>query len=155
MPTQSKANPKLLRQIAGLQVLSLNELKALWQTLCDTKPPRAAQKPALIKKLSYRLQALAYGEDDTLNQRLEEYAKQFFTRNGAPPKRPRYIRPMPGSRLVRQYKGHEYCVTVLDKGYEYDGCVYKSLSKITKRITGNHWSGVAFFGLNRAKGMRG
>ncbi len=152
--TKPKPNTELLNRIAMLSTMSLTELKLLWQTLYNTKPPLGARS-LLVSKLTYRLQELAYGVDSRINQRLAECAKQYFTTNGKPPKRPRYVRPLVGSRLVRQYKGKEYCVMVLEKGYEYEGCVYKSLSKIAMSITGNHWSGLAFFGLHRAKGVRG
>ncbi len=155
MPSSNdKPNTDLLKQITLLPNLSLTELKLLWRTLYNTKPPLGARS-LIISKLTYRLQELAYSVDNSINQRLADCAKQYFTTNGKPPKRPRTVRPLVGSRLVRQYKGKEYCITVLEKGYEYEGCVYKSLSKIAMHITGNHWSGVAFFGLHRAKGVRG
>ncbi|WP_375645454.1 DUF2924 domain-containing protein [Bartonella sp. AA56HLJMS] len=39
--------------------------------------------------------------------------------------------------------GHHF-----EEGYEYAGCLYKSLSKVALAITGSSWSGPAFFGLN-------
>lgn len=149
--TQRQSKPDLLNQITTLPNLSLTKLKLLWQTVYDTKPPLGGRS-LIVGKLTYRLQELAYGVDSEINQRLNECAKKYFTANGKPPKRPRTVRPLVGSQLVRQYKGVEHCVTVLEKGYEYEGCVYKSLSKIAMLITGNHWSGVAFFGLHRVKG---
>lgn len=53
----------------------------------------------------------------------------------------------PGTRLVRQWQGQTYQVTVLDKGFEYSGQVYPSLSAIARDITGTPWSGPLFFGL--------
>ena len=38
------------------------------------------------------------------------------------------------------------CVT--DDGFEYAGKTYASLTKIAHEITGAHWSGPRFFGLN-------
>ena len=38
-------------------------------------------------------------------------------------------------------------VEVIDNGYRFDGKTYPSLTAITKRITGTHWSGPRFFGL--------
>jgi hypothetical protein len=40
-----------------------------------------------------------------------------------------------------------YGVAVLDDGYEYEGEVYASLTRIARIITGAHWSGPRFFGL--------
>ena len=56
--------------------------------------------------------------------------------------------PMPGTILVRQYAGQTLQVQVLERGFEYDGQNYKSLTAVTKRITGRHWNGYHFFGLN-------
>ncbi len=36
-----------------------------------------------------------------------------------------------------------------DAGFEYAGITYSSLTKIAQAITGAHWSGPRFFGLNR------
>ena len=48
---------------------------------------------------------------------------------------------------MREYGGKLHEVTVLDTGYEYQGKPYRSLTEITKVITGAKWSGPAFFGL--------
>ena len=36
---------------------------------------------------------------------------------------------------------------VLDDGYAWNGCVYRSLSQVAKAITGTNWNGHRFFGL--------
>ena len=36
---------------------------------------------------------------------------------------------------------------VEEKGYEYKGTCYQSLSEIARLITGTRWSGPAFFGI--------
>ncbi len=153
MSTKTTPNPTVLKQVAALPNMSLPELKRLWKTLCDTKLP-TEQKPLLVRKLSYRLQELAYGVNPDINKRLAEQAKRYFQFNNTSTKRKRttYTRPMVGSRLVRYYKGMNYHITVLENGYEYDGCVYNSLSKLATLITGNNCSGIAFFGLRKASG---
>lgn len=40
-------------------------------------------------------------------------------------------------------------VVATEDGFEYVGKSYSSLSKIAQAITGAHWSGPRFFGLNR------
>ena len=55
--------------------------------------------------------------------------------------------PMPGSVITKDYKGKRITVQVLEDGFEYDGCVYKSLSAVAKAVTGSHWNGLLFFHL--------
>jgi Protein of unknown function (DUF2924) len=54
----------------------------------------------------------------------------------------------PGIRLMREWRGRTYSVVVHEKGFDYDGRRYRSLTQIAKEITGAHWSGPRFFGLH-------
>jgi len=49
---------------------------------------------------------------------------------------------------VRDWHGTGHTVTVLEKGFAYDGKEWRSLSAIAKEITGGHWNGPRFFGLS-------
>jgi Protein of unknown function (DUF2924) len=62
--------------------------------------------------------------------------------------------PMPGSVIVKEYRGKTLVVRVLDNGFEHDGRRFASLSAIAKEITGTKWNGFLFFGLVK-KGKRG
>ena len=53
-------------------------------------------------------------------------------------------RPVPGTRLVREWQGVEHAVTVLENGFEYRGRPFKSLSAVANAITGTRWSGCGF-----------
>ena len=57
--------------------------------------------------------------------------------------------PMSGSILVKEYQGKTLVVHVLDRGFEYDGRRFRSLSAIAKDITGTKWNGFLFFGLTK------
>jgi hypothetical protein len=48
---------------------------------------------------------------------------------------------------VREWNGRRYEVTVASGGFVFEGRRYRSLTAITKAITGTHWNGRAFFGL--------
>ena len=52
-----------------------------------------------------------------------------------------------GTKLVREFKGKRYSVTVIQNCYEYNGKKYKSLSAIANKITGTRWNGKKFFGV--------
>jgi len=55
--------------------------------------------------------------------------------------------PPPGSVLSRWYQGNEVSVRVFERGFEWDGQRYRSLSAIARRVTGAHWNGLLFFGI--------
>jgi Protein of unknown function (DUF2924) len=54
----------------------------------------------------------------------------------------------PGTRLVREWHGVTHTVVILADGVEWRGQRYRSLSVVARDITGAHWSGPRFFGLN-------
>ena len=53
----------------------------------------------------------------------------------------------PGSHLVREWNGRTYQVEVVEGAYVMDGKTWRSLSAIARHITGAHWSGPRFFGI--------
>jgi len=55
--------------------------------------------------------------------------------------------PIPGTVIIKEYKGEKLEVKVLESGFEYKNNAYKSLSAIAKTITTAHWNGYLFFGL--------
>ena len=57
--------------------------------------------------------------------------------------------PMPGTLLVRRYQGKTLQVKVLQQGFEYEGDHFGSLTSLTEKITGRHWNGYHFFGLQQ------
>jgi len=57
---------------------------------------------------------------------------------------------MPGSVIVKEYRGRTILVQILDDGFECDGRRFTSLSAVAREITGTRWNGLLFFGL--AKG---
>jgi hypothetical protein len=59
--------------------------------------------------------------------------------------------PSPGTVIARDYKGRKLLVAVLEKGFEFEGRTYRSLSAVAKEVTGTHWNGVRFFGLDEGR----
>jgi len=57
--------------------------------------------------------------------------------------------PMPGSLIVKRYKGRMITVRVLNDGFEYERQHFKSLSAVATAIAGVKWNGMAFFDLNK------
>ena len=147
--------------ILALQRMPIGELlrkyKALFEVNASGNNPKF-----LMRKIAYRIQEAALGSLlDSVRNRIDELIKAydpinkrtFKTRGGNLPtvtgRDPRL--PMPGSLIVKNYKGQKIEVKVLEKGFEYQGVVYKNLSLVAKAITGNHWNGFGFFGLKNGK----
>ena len=134
-------------RIAALKTASTPELKKQWRTLFNTEPP-AFNRRYLETRLAYRIQELTYGglKPDTV-KRLEALGEQF---DGGSPMTRRIrtdLKPITGTRLIREWQGVEHVVTVTRDGYEWQGRPYKSLSSVARGITGTRWSGWVFFGL--------
>ncbi len=153
------------RKLAELERMTVRELQRYSrETFGETPPSR--HKQHLLHRIAWRLQAQAEGGlSERARRRAEELARDADLRVRAsrgqpdaastpklavqPPRDPRL--PMPGTLLVRSYRGETRQVKVLDDGFEYDGRLYRTLTAVTKRITGQHWNGYHFFGLPRKR----
>ena len=139
---------ELSRKIAALTDLTAPQLRAEWRRLYRGQSPRLS-RDLLIRTIAYRMQELAYGGLSKATQRkLIALTKELET-NGSIASDPG-PRIRPGSRLVREWRGRTHTVVVTEEGFDYAGKTYSSLSKIAQAITGAHWSGPRFFGLNRS-----
>lgn len=155
---------RIAREVESLADLTVNQLQEKWVEVWGEKC-RSRNKDFLRKRIAWKIQANAYGG---LSQRALDRARELADetllkiRNPAPfgppspgchttrqrihaPGDPRI--PAPGAVLTRDYKGRKLLVAVLEKGFEFEGRVYRSLSAIAQEVTGSHWNGVHFFGL--------
>ncbi len=162
MVSAGRTDSSVLKQIAGLQNLSYEELVELWRTLYG-KEPTATSRPYLMKRLAYRIQEIAYGGlSDGAHRMMDEILDLHgFDENGGNQAARRNERrrkqgtAVAGTRFVREWNGRTYEVIVAHGGFEYEGRLYKSLTAVTKVITGTHWNGRAFFGLKRTYERKG
>ena len=123
-----------------------------WKSAFKAAPPRHA-------RAGYLRAALAYHRQGQLGPRLTRHdqrkLERIVTESAQTNERsPKPHRPKSGTRLLREWNGVTYEVTVLEEGYAFDGKVYGNLSTIAEEITGVHWSGPRFFGLKNRKGKR-
>ena len=138
------------RQIAELVDRSPPELRLAWWQLHRTGPPQGLSRDLLIRALANQLQEQTHGgASGALQRRLQTLAGEF-ERGGASFDPGVVLKT--GTTLVRQWRGHAHTVVVREDGFEYQGERYRSLSVIAERITGAHWSGPRFFGLNKRPG---
>jgi hypothetical protein len=149
-PAQPKRPTSPLPQLAALKAASTRDLRQRWRELFGSEPP-AFNRAYLQSRLAFRIQELAYGglKPETVI-RLEALGEQLDGGRPAVRRTRTDDRPIAGTTLVRQYQGMQHCVTVMADGYEWQGRPYKSLSAISRAITGTRWNGPVFFGIRRS-----
>jgi hypothetical protein len=158
-------HPPIGQQLRELQGLTTPQLRGRYAEVFGEHTP-ANNRAWLIKRIAWRLQALAEGGlSERARQRAAELANDADLRMN-PPRPPRTAKPAPaqaatrsepatvdrrllppGTVLTRTYKGLALQVEVLPNGFAYLGKVFKSLSAVAKAITGSHCNGYWFFGL--------
>ena len=159
MPENAPETPKkpLIERIMALKEASLEALRAEYGALYGQESPCSSNKVLLWRKIAYRLQELEYGglsadTQDRINELIKRYdpvnnktlrpkkSKEEMKTNGRDSRL-----PIPGAIIRKEYKGQILEVKVLEKGFEYQGQTYKTLSAVAKAVTGDHWNGFLFF----------
>jgi Protein of unknown function (DUF2924) len=152
------------KELAALEAISVSELRAKYAQVFGEET-RVGNKAWLVKRIAWRLQALAEGDlSERARRRAAELTNDADLRLSPPrpaPTLPVAVadRParLPGKRndrlppvgtiLTRPYKGTTVQVRVLEHGFVHRGTIYPSLSAVAKAITGSHCSGYLFFRL--------
>ncbi len=151
----------ILEQILALKEMPVPELQARYSELFDGKKAPSSNKTYLWQRITYRIQELEYGSlPEEARTKAKELAQEYDPINNKA-LRPNGINngtdktcisrdrrlPMPGTVITKEYKGVNILVKILEKGFEYNGKVYKTLTAIAKEITGSHWNGYLFFNM--------
>ncbi len=154
------------KEVAALQRMTMRELRASYAEAFG-ETTNANNKAWLVKRIAWRLQALAEGDlSERARQRAAELANDADLRLAPPKAKPAPPAPdrtktlplrlkgdtrlpLPGTIITRPYKGETLQVKVLPQGFEFGGEVYKSLSAAAKAITGQHCNGFHFFRLGK------
>lgn len=140
-PTTPTSQPSQFVQ-AGT---SLDDLHREWRHLYKSEPPRIS-RDLLVLGIAYRHQELEHGGlGKATLRKLQTLAKTLRATGRVGPSPNLALKP--GARLIRQWHDRTHTVTVTEDGFEYGGTSYPSLTQIARRITGTHWSGPRFFGL--------
>lgn len=154
------------REIAVLKRMTVGQLRSRYEQVFG-ESTRAGNKDFLFKRIIWRLQSLQEGD---LTERARKRAAEIAcdadirmtiprppgTSPGAkrvtlpaPPALGDDRLPVPGTVLTRTFRGQAHDVTVLPKGFDYNGEVYRTLSAVAKKVTGTQWNGFLFFGLTK------
>ena len=136
----------LEKQLASLTALKRARLAELWRELYSADPPAKISDLLMRQAIGYRLQVKHLGGLDFSTRRALERLLARSPIRATPTSNRKSVRP--GAVLIRQWRGANHQVTVLEQGVLYRGKHYRSLSEVAREITGTRWSGPRFFGLN-------
>lgn len=142
----------LATQLDSLPRMGKDALSVLWRELFQSLPPHSLRRHLMVRILAYRIQEEASrGLSPSARQRLRQMARALDKDPVAEISAAPAFKP--GTRLIRQWQDQTHVVTVKERGYEYRGFHYQSLSEVARLITGTRWSGPLFFGVKprRAK----
>ena len=145
-------------QIMTLKNASAGELIKRYKELYN-EDATGTHKTYLWRKIAYKLQEQEHGSlSAKAKERLKALIEEFDPINNKAlrPDKPMVSQqasvkdkrlPIPGTVITKEYKAANYQVKVLEKGFEYNAKIYKTLSAIAKEISGAHWNGYLFFNL--------
>ena len=158
------------KEVALLQRMTVGQLREKFEATWG-EPTKTRNKQWLVKRIAWKMQANIEGDiSERARRRAAELARGTDIRTTAPKATKPISKPVgntvtgfvqpeednrlppPKSVLERVYKGEKILVLVLENGFEYGGVIFKTLSAVAKKITGQHCNGYHFFNLNKKGG---
>jgi hypothetical protein len=124
-------------EVRALEQMNLFQLREKWRERFGA-PPKIRSTPMLRLVLAWRIQAAALGG-------LDKETLAALARTGRVVAEGQDLGV--GATFRRTWNGEEQVVTVVDKGFEWNGRTFKSLSAAATAIAGTRWNGPRFFGL--------
>jgi hypothetical protein len=137
-PTNAKTAP-----ISDSDVTDRRQLMAQFKAEFGREPPARASLALIGQNLAWSKQAKTAGLAPRAHraQLIRKLARQLNGKSSTTAYRP-------GTRLVREWRGQLYEVTVQEDGYRWNDRLYSNLTQIATEITGTKWSGPRFFWAN-------
>lgn len=133
--------------VQELCALPLADLRDKWKAAhLGLQLPDKLPRDLLVRSIVWAIECAQEGGLPSGAERaLEKMSRQIATTGTLEIERA--VRPKPGTRLIREWRGKTYVVEVSDHGFTHDEQTYSSLSHVARAITGTRWSGPRFFGL--------
>ena len=145
--SDTRSEDAVAARLRALEGMTYDGLRTEWRRLYRAHPPKRVARDLRVLGVAWKTQEQAHGGLGAATKwRLADLAK-IMERDGDLARR-RIARLKPGAKLTREGRGETHTVIVLEDGFEWRGKRRRSLSVIAKLITGAHWSGPRFFGLN-------
>ena len=129
------------KEVELLSASSRQELLLRWEQLNGSPAPEGLSTSLLRRGVIYDVQAKAFGGLSCAHRKT--LLQIAANKASAPP-----ASLKAGGRLVREWNGIAHIIDIVDGGFKYREKTYPSLTAIAKEITGAHWSGPRFFGIN-------
>jgi len=147
----------LRHRIEALADLDNVALRTAWQSAWGSAAQKGARKRFLMLAIAWKWQAEVFGGlSRELARRLSVLeAPDRVSGRGAERGKPKAIataRPLPGTRILRDWQGARHEVHVTEQGYLWRGKTFGSLSGVAKAMTGDCRNGPKFFGLRDNRG---
>ena len=153
----------LIARLLEIQAMKTGALRDELTRLTGS-PAKSWNRPYLVRKVSWLVQEEARQASDGVgvptlvaevrdvprSQNLDAPVMVLPGRGVRDPRLPR-----PGAQIVRHYRGLRLTVTVLDRGFEWNGRAYSSLTALAREVTGCHWNGRLFFNLTPRRRGKG
>lgn len=134
------AKADTILSLEALESCTGSTLRALYAQVFHRPPPPRSSAGVLRGNIAWAIQAKGLKKDpDALRSALVTATTKTVSPHRTPCR--------PGTRLIREWHGTIHEVMVLDRGYFWNGRTYRSLTRITREITGTNWSGPRFFGM--------
>ena len=140
--------------VASFSHLDGDQLRLQWRNHLGGVATAHLPGWLIMRVLAYRIQASAFGDlDRAILRRLRDPQGEAFELGvvrlfaNRRPTTPEGVGLKSGALLFREWHGRLERVMIIDDGYAWNGCVYRSLSQVAKAITGTNWNGHRFFGL--------
>lgn len=159
MQTQRRSSTKRQDKISHIQSCGRSQLVELWLEYFRQPPPKGLSQTILRSVLAFELQA-RHNKSASREADLKFKNAQMrlgMATNNTPTNNRGKIMPnklKAGSQILREWNGFTHKVGVIDDGFIWQDKTYKSLTAIAKAITGAHWSGPRFFGLNQRRSAK-
>lgn len=141
----------IVAEIESLAGLGVDRLREIWQRRFRAPVPTIQSADILRRLIAWKIQVEAYGDLDEETKRHLRHLQRLQAKGQS--LSPAAPGPKAGTVLVREWRGVEHRVLVLDQGFEHQERRYQSLSEVARAITGTRWSGPRFFGMEAPKAV--
>jgi hypothetical protein len=126
--------------------LTISQLRKAWQERWHTPAPPVQSADLLARLMAWRLQSDTFGGlDRETRRRLDDLGHRLAVGKSLLPSTGEVL-PI-GTVLTRDWRGTQHRVIAVESGFAHEGKTYATLSEVARAITGTHWSGPRFFGL--------